>query len=78
MQIQAPVKGFHLRFGSHEEMVPLKKFIETTLVPRGVNLLILECNVSFKFESHAELSEGTLTKHDARELAELCKTMAFD
>lgn len=71
--MKTPVKAFHLRFGSHELVEPLKAFIEHVLVPRGVNFLLLECNTSFQFESHPELSEGTLTKDDARELSRFCK-----
>lgn len=67
------VSGFHLRFGSHDEVEPFKKFIVDVLVPKGINLIILECNVSFQFESHPELSEGSLNKTDAQELAKLCK-----
>lgn len=73
MTITEPVRAFHLRYGSHELMDPFKNFIETVLVPKGINHLLLECNTSFTFESHPELSEGTLTKQDAKELAELCK-----
>lgn len=67
------VKAFHLRFGSHELMGPFKKFIESVLVPKGINCLIVECNTSFQFTSHPEITDGTLTKEDAKDLALLCK-----
>ncbi|MBO0600590.1 family 20 glycosylhydrolase [Sporosarcina sp. E16_3] len=73
MTSNKPVRAFHLRFGSHEDVEPFKNFIQKVLVPKGINQIILECNMSFKFESHPELSEGTLNKTDAKELAALCK-----
>lgn len=66
------VSGFHLRFGSHDEVASFKAFIADVLVPKGINLIILECDVSFQFESHPELSEGSLNKDDARELSDFC------
>lgn len=66
-------KGFHMRFGSCEDMPALKRVINEGLVPMGVNVLILEVNTNFIFESHPELAEGTLTKADAHELAALCR-----
>lgn len=73
MTLSNMVRGFHLRYGSHEDLQSFKDFIKKVLVPRGINLIFLECNVSFRFQSHPELSEGTLTKEDARELQLLCK-----
>lgn len=67
------LKGFHMRFGSHEDVGNLKRVIEEALAPMGVNVLILECNTSFQFQSHPEISGGSLTKEDARELSALCK-----
>jgi rubredoxin len=67
------LRGFHMRFGSHEDVHNLKRVISEALVPMGVNVLILECNTSFVFASHPEVSGGTLTKKDARELSALCK-----
>lgn len=68
-----PVIAFHLRFGLHELVEPFKRFIENVLVPKKVNLLIVECNTSFVFESHPEVSEGTLTKEDARGITAFCR-----
>ncbi|MBO0993485.1 family 20 glycosylhydrolase [Bacillus sp. SD088] len=73
MNMAKAVRGFHLRFGSHDLVEPFKQFIVKVLVPKGINLLLLECNTSFQFESHPELSEGTLTKEDAKELSSLCR-----
>lgn len=66
-------KGFHMRFGSHAEVEPFKSVIKNSLATMGVNVIILEVNANFKFESHPELSSGDITKEDARELANLCK-----
>lgn len=69
----AQLRGFHLRFGSHEDVGALKRVITGALAPLGINTLMLECNTSFTFESHPEVSGGTLTKNDAHELAQLCR-----
>ncbi|MBO1512765.1 family 20 glycosylhydrolase [Metabacillus bambusae] len=73
MNVTEPVRAFHLRFGSHDLVDSFKKFIEKVLVPKGINHLVLECNTSFVFESHPEVTGGTLTKQDAREIAAVCK-----
>ena len=73
MSVTKNVRAFHLRFGSHDLVDPFKEFIEKVLVPKGINLLLLECNTSFVFESHPECTGGTLTKDDAREIAHVCK-----
>jgi len=68
-------RGFHMRFGSHDDVPNLKRVIIEYLIPMGVNVLILEVNTNFQFKSHPELSEGahTLTHEDAHELAALCR-----
>ncbi|PAV31214.1 hypothetical protein CIL05_00715 [Virgibacillus profundi] len=73
MNTTEPVRAFHLRFGSHDQVEVFKKFIEKVLVPKGINHLFLECNTSFVFESHPEVTGGTLTKQDAREISAVCK-----
>ncbi len=69
----ALLRGFHLRFGSHEDVPDLKRVISGALAPLGVNTLVLECNTSFVFTSHPEVSGGTLTPEDARELSAHCR-----
>ncbi|WP_408006947.1 family 20 glycosylhydrolase [Pseudalkalibacillus sp. A8] len=73
MNVIDPVRAFHLRFGSHDLVELFKEFIEKVLAPKGINHLLLECNTSFVFESHPEITGGTLTKQDAREIAAVCK-----
>lgn len=68
------LRGFHMRFGSHEDVDHLKRVIEEALVPMGVNVLILEVNTNFQFSTHPEVSGGSLTRQDARELSALCKS----
>ncbi|WP_219835412.1 family 20 glycosylhydrolase [Paenibacillus sp. R14(2021)] len=67
------LRGFHMRFGSHEDVDALKRVITEALMPMGVNVLILEVNTNFQFSSHPEVSGGTLTRQDARELSALCR-----
>lgn len=67
------LRGFHFRFGEHGDVAILKRVITEGLAPLGVNTLLLECNTSFQFESHPEVSGGTLTPDDARDLAAHCR-----
>ncbi|WP_197431636.1 family 20 glycosylhydrolase [Lentibacillus sp. JNUCC-1] len=73
MNKSKPVRAFHLRFGSHDLVDDFKVFIETVLAPKSINHLVLECNTDFVFESHPEVTGGTLTKEDAKEIAAVCK-----
>ncbi|ASK62217.1 glycoside hydrolase [Virgibacillus phasianinus] len=73
MNIKEPVRVFHLRFSSHDLVEPFKEFIGKVLAPKGINHLLLECNTSFVFTSHPEVTGGTLTRQDAREIAVICK-----
>ncbi len=73
MDVTEPLRAFHLRFGSHDLVKPFIEFIERVLVPKGINTLLLECNTSFVFESHPEVTGGTLMKQDAHEIAIVCQ-----
>lgn len=77
MNREKPVRGFHLRFGSHELVEPFKLFIEKVLAPKGINHLIIECNTSFVFESHPEVKGGAFTKEDAKGIADLCRSLGI-
>ena len=66
-------KGFHMRFAARAEVKPLIDVIKKALVPLGVNVLLLEINTNFSFQSYPELASGDITKEDIRELAALCQ-----
>jgi hypothetical protein len=68
-------RAIHLFAPWHDEMPMFKRVITEVLAPSGVNVLILEVNYKYAFESHPELREPgqNLTKADARELAALCR-----
>jgi hypothetical protein len=68
-------RAVHLFAPWHNEMPLFKRVISEKLAPMGVNVLIIEVNCKYAFESHPELREpgNSLTKADARELAELCR-----
>ena len=52
----------------------MKKGIEEGLKPLGINVIVLEVNYGFKFQSHPELSDGSgLSREDARDLAAFCR-----
>jgi len=67
--------GVHLFIGDREAIPSLKRIIDESLAPSGVNVLVLEVNYHFAFQSHPELAMGSapLRKGDAQELAALCR-----
>ncbi len=69
------VVGIHLlSWTSDSLLVELGKTIPS-LAARGINLIILEVDYSFDFQSHPELRQGTryITRKGARQFAEICR-----
>jgi hypothetical protein len=67
-------RGVHLLAGGRDEIPILKKAIAEGLRPLGVNVLVLEINYRFQFQSHPELNERSgWTWADARDLAAFCR-----
>lgn len=67
-------RGVHMMAPNPDDLPLLKRAIMEVMVPLGVNVLILEVNYKFAYQSHPELRmEPVLTKTDARELTELCR-----
>jgi len=67
--------GLHLLgFSSDSALVVLEKQLPS-LVERGVNLLILEVDYDYQFQSHPELrgSPHPITRQGARRLAQACR-----
>ena len=59
------IVGIHLlSWTSDSLLVELGKTI-TTLADQGINLIFLEVDYSFEFESHPELSPGITAPHPA-------------
>ena len=68
--------GIHLlSWTSDSLLVELGKTIPT-LADQGINLIFLEVDYSFEFESHPELRQGSqlITRQGARRFAEICAT----
>jgi hypothetical protein len=71
---RTPWRGVHLMAGGREELPILKKAIDQGFKPLGVNVLVLEVNYRFDYQSHPELREGFgLNRAEARELAAYCR-----
>jgi len=68
-----PWRAIHL--GLTASGVPvLERAIETDLAPMGVNVIVVEVNYSFQFQSHPELrGPDPISKARARELADVCR-----
>jgi len=67
-------RGVHFLSPGKSGLPPLRRAIEESLAPMGVNVLILEVNYGYEYKSHPELrGQNALSKTDARELAALCR-----
>ena len=66
-------RAVHIMSPGHDGVGQLLRTINEGLAPLGVNVLVLEVNYGFAFQSHPELrSESPLTRDDARELVTCC------
>ena len=70
-QTETQWRGLHIMSPGREGLPLLKRAIAEKLAPMGVNVLIMEVNYDFVFQSHPELSGGdnALRVEDARDLA---------
>jgi rubredoxin len=67
-------RAIHL-IGPRADKLPLtEQFIADVLVPRGLNVLILEVDYGFQFASHPELECRGINKQQARHLAAFCRS----
>lgn len=69
-----PWRAVHLMASGRDDLPLLKRAIDEGMKPLGVNVLMLEVNYRFEFQSHPELREGGgMNKADARDLAAFCR-----
>jgi hypothetical protein len=67
-------RGVHLMAPEASQLPLVKRAIAEVLVPMGVNVIVLEVDYKFAWESHPELRTGeAITKDQAGELAALCR-----
>lgn len=77
-QERAPWRGVHLMVPAPEALPLVKRAITEQLAPLGVNVIVLEVNYRFAFQSHPELRmEPALTRSDARALAAHCRPLGI-
>jgi len=66
-------RAVHLIGPRPDRLDATKQFVAEVMVPRGLNVLILEVNYGFSYTSHAELKCKGITKQQARDLAQWCR-----
>ena len=66
-------RALHLIGPQPQRLDVTKELITTLMVPARLNVLILEVDYGFHFQSHPELDCRGLDKTQARELTELCR-----
>lgn len=66
-------RGVHIIAPDPKGVPLLKRAIDEVLAPMGINLIVLEINYRFQFQSHPELrTEGALSRENLGELVEIC------
>src|SRR5262249_7278720 len=68
-----PWRGVHIMSPGRSGLPRLKRAVVEKLAPMGGNFVILEVNYKFRFANHPELSDGDITREDARDLADTCR-----
>ena len=66
-------RALHLIGPQPQRMDLTKELVTTLMVPQRMNVLVLEVNYGFGFQSHPELECRGLDKTQTRELAALCR-----
>ena len=65
------LRAVHMMAPGHGDLPVFRKAVDEAMKPLGINVIVLEVNYGFKFQSHPELSEGRgLSRDDARDLAD--------
>ena len=66
-------RALHL-IGPRPQRLPVtRRLVTEVLAPMGINVLILEVDYGFQYQSHPELECRGITKDQARELTQLCR-----
>lgn len=69
-----PVRGFCIALPTPENLDEFVDFINTELVPRQINTLVLRVEYKYKFKSHPELIDTlALSKREVREIVRACR-----
>ncbi|HPM85118.1 MAG TPA: family 20 glycosylhydrolase [Candidatus Anammoximicrobium sp.] len=66
-------RALHLIGPQPERLDVTKELITTLMVPARMNVLVLEVNYGFRFQSHPELECRGLDKAQARDLTDFCR-----
>jgi hypothetical protein len=82
---QAQWRGIHTFSPGHANVDRFERAVREVLAPMGVNVIVLEVNYGFEFQSHPELRAdsaysggeefGVLTRDDAQRIATLCREL---
>ncbi len=66
-------RGQHIFLNSSAGVATAERLVTEHLAPLGVNVLVVEVNYNFAYQSHPELSSGDITAEDAHRLARTCR-----
>ena len=66
-------RALHMLHPRPELLHVTKQLVTEMLAPMGINVLILEVNYRYQFQSHPELECTGINREQARDLAETCR-----
>ena len=73
-EVSLPIRGFAIGVPSPERVNDFIDFINSELVPKNVNTLVLRVDFNYRYKSHPELrGEDTLSKSDVRKIVKACR-----
>jgi len=68
-----PVRGLHVGVSGRGDMELWERFIKDALPERGANLLVVEVDYCYSFESYPQVAnDNALSREDVRRLAKAC------
>jgi len=71
---EAAWRGLHVYISNRESLPVIIRAIENQLAPRGLNVLVVEVDFNFQYQSHPELASAAgMNKADVQQLLEVCR-----
>ncbi len=72
-EFDLPIRGLHCSVPRADDLPLCTKFIREALPEEGVNVLVIEFNYGYEYQSYPELSSGSaLSKEEVKQLVSAC------
>ncbi len=78
-QSEFPVRGLHVGVGRKGDIASWEKFIGEALPQEGANLLVVEINYGYAYESYPQVAgDGALAAEDVKRLVTACRNAGVE